>query len=395
MQKRGEQVGAGSAAILIIIIAAILVLYILFLPPEERAELLGEENETDSDDDETESGYNKTLLKEKIGRLDYLRFDYREHDIPSFRVYSEKEGTALKSVSSLYVSSNLGNKKFYNTTFQVDTKYTSNIVLSFNVKRSRGRLELYLNGREIFNGVLREGTPAPIELPEAFLDRQNTLAFKVSSPGVAFWRTNEYLLENVLITGDVLDVTHSRSRQFFYISDVEKLNLDAVKLKYYPNCDSREVGPMLIYLNGEEVFSGVADCGIYNSLFLDKKVIFEDRNELEFVATEGSYLMDRVSVRTELEEILYPVYYFEIEDELFIDDELDEDFNVTMFLRFVNDDEKRLEYNINGIRRHIRTDELKFDAKLDDYVISGTNSLELVPQTVVDIAELKVILDED
>ncbi|MBU0472035.1 MAG: hypothetical protein KKF65_05390, partial [Nanoarchaeota archaeon] len=219
MFKRGQQPAATSAGILIIIIAVILVMYILFLPPEERADLLGEENET-SGVGLTESGYNKTLLEENIGRLDYLSFDYREHDIPSFRIYSEKQGTVLKSLSSIYVTHNIGNKKSYNVSFQVDKKYSSNTFLSFNVKESRGRLEIYLNGREIFNGVLDDGSPLPIELPKDVLESKNNLMFKASNPGIVFWKNNEYLLENVLITADVLDVSNSVSRQFFYLSDV-------------------------------------------------------------------------------------------------------------------------------------------------------------------------------
>ncbi|MBC8500479.1 MAG: hypothetical protein H8D38_01825 [DPANN group archaeon] len=394
MLRRGQQPAASGAAVLVIIITAILILYILFLPPEDRAELLGEENKTE-DKYKTPSGFNETLLREHIGRLDYLKFDYREHDIPSFRIYSEKEGTAIKSINSLYVRKSLGEEKFFDLSFEIEERLTTNAMLAFNVKRSRGRLELYLNNAEIFNGVLSEGTPSPIELPKDFLNDKNVLSFKVSSPGIAFWRNNEYLLENVVITGDVLDVTHSRSRQFFYISEIENLNLESVKLKYYPNCDIRSVGPLLIYLNGEEVFSGVADCGIYNTLYVDKNSVFEDRNELEFVATEGSYFFDRVSVRTELKELLYPVYYFELDESLFDDDELNETFNVTLRLRFVNEDDKRLEYLINGRRKHIRTDELTYTARLDDYVLSETNSLEIIPRTVIDIAELLVTLDEE
>ncbi|MFH1589789.1 MAG: hypothetical protein ABIB43_04450 [archaeon] len=396
MHKRGQQASAGGAGILIIVIAAILVMYILFLPPDERAALLGE-NDTSSINGEeiTSSGHNKTLLKEHIGRLDYLKSDSKEHDIPAFRIYSQKEGTVLKTLGSLYVRNGLGNDKFYNMTFKIDESLTTDVKLSFSVKDSKGRLELYLNGHEIFNGYLSEGTPAPIDLGKELLEDVNVLSFKVSSPGLVFWRTNEYALENIMLTGAVLDISHSTSRQFFYVSKEEQLNLEEVKLKYYPTCSAKEVGPLMIYLNGEEVFSGVADCGIYNLLILDKNIIFEDKNELEFVATQGSYFLDRVSVNVDLEEPLYPVFYFELEEEFFTGDRLDDNYNVTMRLRFVNNEEKRLEYLINGYRKLIRTEELIYDRLLNDYVVEGTNSLELIPKTEADIVELKVFLDEE
>ncbi|MFH1770882.1 MAG: hypothetical protein ABH828_05000 [archaeon] len=396
MLKRGQQPGAGGAAVLVIIIAAVIVLYILFLPPEDRAELLGENSTTTSSGDETSSGINKTLLKEPIGRLDYLSFDYKEHDIPSFRIYSEKAGTSLKTIPSLYVKGSVGEMKDYNLSFDISKSLTSNVQISFNVKTAQGRLELYLNGHEIFNGAVSKGSPAPIALDSDYLEKENVLTFKVVKPSwFAFWRTNEYLLENVILSADILDISHSSSRQFFYVSEVEVLNLDEVKLKFYPTCASMEVGPLLINLNGEETFSGVADCGVYNTIILDKATIFEDRNELEFISTEGSYFIDRVSVKTELKDLKYPVYYFDIDEELFIDDELDENYNVTLTLRFVNDDEKRLEYLINGKRRYIRTDELKYSKIINDDVIEGTNSLELIAKSeAIDIAEMKVFLDE-
>lgn len=396
MHKRGQQAGAGGAAILVIIIAAVIVLYILFLPPEDRAELLGENDTNGGSENKTSSGINKTLLREKIGRLDYLRFDYREHDLPSFRIYSEKEGTSLKTVSSLYVKGSVGDQKEYNLSFDIVKSLTSNLKISFNVKTSEGRLELYLNGYEIFNGIINKGSPAPIALDKDYLEKENILTFKVASPSwFAFWRTNEYLLENVVLTADLLDLSHSSSRQFFYLSEVEVINLDEIKLKFYPTCASMEVGPLLINLNGEEAFSGVADCGVYNTIILDKAAIFEDRNELEFISTEGSYFLDRVSVKTELEDLMYPVYYFELDEELFVDDELDDDYNVTLTLRFVNEDEKRLEYLINGRKRFIRTDELKYHKIINDYVVEGTNSLELIAKSeAIDIAEMKVFLDE-
>lgn len=395
MRKRGAGGNSASgAAILIVIVAVIFLLYILMLPPEDRADLLGEDNRSNSEEI-TSSGFNKTLLKENIGRLDYLRSDYRERDLPSFRIYSQKEGTILKTLNSVYVKNAIGDKKYYNVTFDIAERLTSEVKLSFNVKRARGRLELYLNGVEIFNGELGKGSPSPIPLPSEALDSENTLVFKVSSPGFAFWSTNEYLLEDVMITGDVLDVSNSKSRQFFYLSDIEVLNLDEIRLKFYPDCDSRSVGPLIINLNGEEAFFGVADCGVYRTVTLDKNSIYEDKNELEFIATEGSYLIDRVSIRTELEELVYPVYYFDLDEDLFDGDDFDDSYNVTLRLRFVNHDDKRLEYLINGRRKQINTDEIEYTTLLNDYVLPEANSLELVPKSIVDISVLRVTLDEE
>ncbi|MBU1201667.1 MAG: hypothetical protein KJ583_06960 [Nanoarchaeota archaeon] len=396
MSKRGQGASAGGAAIFVILIAVLIVIYILFLPPQNRAELLGE-NDTNNGDNGV-NGLSKVLLQEHVGRLDYLKFDYREHNIPSFRIYASREGKTLKNVNSIFVKNGVGDKKFFNFTFDIDKKLTSNLQLTFNVEDSAGNLELYLNGQEIFSGFIDKGTPQPISLPSEFLSQRNVLSFQVSSPRFAIWRTNRYQLKNVVITGDVLDVSNSKNKQFFYLSDVEYNNLETIKLKFYPNCQVTTVGPMMIYLNGEILFSGVADCGVYKILPLDKNFVTNDRNELEFIVTEGSYLIDRVSVVVQLESLTYPVFYFELDEDkdYVLNDEFDKDnYNITMTLRFVNKDSKNLEYLINGRRKYIRTTDLKYTINLDDYVEVGTNSLELIPKSLVDIAELKVVVVED
>ena len=281
-------------------------------------------------------------------------------------------------------------------TFDMDPDLTENALLSFNVKSGRGRLMIYLNGVQVFDGELDEGTPFPITLPSDILQSHNLLEFKAPDTGFAFWKVNEYQLESVSVTGDVLDVTNSRSTQFFYISNTEKLNIDTVKLKFFPNCDNTLVGPLKIYLNGDDAFSGNADCGVYNTLTLDVNSIFQDKNELEFISTQGQYLIDRVSVRTDLKDIIYPVYYFEVNEDLFDSyDELDTNLDVVMQLRFVNDEEKRLDYYINGRRKSLNTDDFKYNVTLNDYIIPGTNSIELIPKSVVDISLLKIVIDEN
>ena len=116
---------------------------------------------------------------------------------------------------------------------------------------------------------------------------------------------------------------------------------------------------------------------------------------MEFVATKGSYFLDRVSIVSNLEGLINPVYYFDLEDKLFVDNDLNESFNISMEIRFVNDDYKKLEYNINGRTRSLQTNDLAYSFLLDNYVFSGINSLELIPKSIVDIALLKIVLNEE
>ena len=87
-KKRGQSSGAGAAG-LVAVIAGLIVLYILFLEPSEREELLDTDSDGNkiSDRDSEEAEIIKILLDEEPGRLDYLKDDEFEINIPSFNLY--------------------------------------------------------------------------------------------------------------------------------------------------------------------------------------------------------------------------------------------------------------------------------------------------------------------
>jgi len=397
MKKRGQS--AGGAAVLLILIAVVMILYLLFLPPDSRLDILGENSTYNHSINH--QNYDPLLLRESVGRLDYLKFDYRDHDLPSFRISADSVGTEFKNMKSIYIRRGVGGEKAYNLSFDITNRLTSNVVLSFNVKDSVGEIEISLNNNVIFSGKLESGTPETLEIPSDYLQDKNILSFSVSSPGLLFWRINRYELENIQLTGDVLDLSNSRARQFFYLSDAEYNNLDELKVKFDPGCTVGNVGTLKVYFNGAEAYSGKGDCGIYQSVHLDVSQAVSGKNELEFIVSDGSYLIDRLSVTTNLKDLVYPVYYFEVDPKIFFDDsadpkELKDRYNVTMTIRFVNDDQKKMEYSINGVRKYINTYDKVYETNLDDWILPDTNSLEIVPTSLINIAELRVVVtDED
>jgi hypothetical protein len=309
---------ASAAAIFVFLLAVLLVAYVLVLPPQDRAELLGEDigggtSGTGDSDDDTDS---KLLLDERVGRLDYLKFDERTHELPSFRIYTTVEATVLKTASSVYIKNSALGEESKQISFDIDKKYTDNLLLSFNVKESSGRLIVYLNGREIFNDKIVPSSPPPIVLPREYLMDQNTLRFETDSPGWLFWRVNEYTLTNLIIAADIEDVSKSFAQQRFHISNEEKDNLDRAVLWFYPDCQST-TGFLIIELNNREIFRAVPDCGVHSHVEVDPALLMSGENSFAFTTTEGSFLMDQIKLKTELEELLYPVYYFEIDDKYF------------------------------------------------------------------------------
>jgi hypothetical protein len=394
--KKGQPSGS-SAGALIIVVGAFIVLYILFLPPSARDALL-ERNGTGmydvngSDSVNGKSMY--TLLLENPGSMEYISQNYleTEHSIPAIQLFSTTEGEVLESIDSMYVKRNVFTKTNQEFKFDVsDLDNTKNILLSFNVAKYEGVLNIILNDKPVASKELEGNLPAPIELPKDYLiSGENTLIFELDAIGWQFWKTNEYLLENVKITGQVTDTSTQEVETVFTISATEKDNMKEASLKFYPSCLQTAVGKMEITLNNHLVFSGVPDCDIIKPLELSTHNLKADENRLKFRSEKGSYTVESIVVKTELEKPSYPVYYFQISDEEY-EDVVYSDTIIILKLRFVNDvDYKQAAIYVNGHLLHVDEHDIEWLHSLNPYIVKGNNAIELIPQSKLNIAELKV-----
>jgi len=315
---RKSQSASGAAGFLAIM-TILIILYILFLPPDIRDELLtgGKTTTNISGGSISDSGQN-ILLKQNIGKVTYINTNDKTYDIPTVRVYAPVSGQLLKSVPQIVLKNALFDKEkaLFTMDFSIDTKATENIKLSFNILEHYGPLSIKVNGKEIFNGELAESNPKPITLSD--LQEENTITFSVPNPGVVFWRSNKYALENIQITGDVKDFSNSYAVQYFTISEAEKENLESISLYFRPVCTASDVGPLSIELNKRILFNTVADCGTRSFAGLDINNVYPGNNELRFGVEKGSYLLDNIMVKLNLKEPSYKTYYFDLDDKYFI-----------------------------------------------------------------------------
>jgi len=388
IKKRGQ--GATNAATLVALIAALILLYILFLPPEERKELL-EGNETGEGEGEGEGG-NETLLKENVGRLDFLKRDEYEHDIPAFTLYKTTNSVEIERFNSINVRNSWFDKRTREASFSIsDLENTKNVFLTFTATKHKGILIMKLNGDVIFEsetGINIE----PISLPQSLLKNENKLEFSVSDVGWSFWRTNEYSLTNIKIIGDITDITRQESQNVFHVTSTEVYNAERSTLKFNPDCQPTQVGVLEITLNGYNVFSGVPDCGILNKVDFSPDLLSSGINKIIFKTDKGSYLIDQIKVTTKLKELIYPTYYFDLDREQ-IKDIQDDDRDLIMRFEFPDDKEDReAELLINGRKVFLETDERFFTKNLDSYAKEGTNYIKIIPKTTLEIVELKVTL---
>ncbi len=312
---------ASGSAILIIIITTMIVLYILFLPPQDRAALLS---------DGTSSGtvltgthpnvqkIHKLLLNENIGHIQGTQKDDYEHTIPSFRIGASNEGRILNEVDSIFVRASAFDFESKNISFILDRSATSNVKLSFNIgEEASGRLTILLNGKQLVEKSFEPKTSHFLSLPTDQLKRTNRLTFKTTSPGWQFWKVNEFQLKDIQIVGDVLDDSNAESTQVFILTEEEYDNMERATFRYFVDCTPNEVGKLSIEMNGDLIFNSLGDCGVTNTIELDPKNLYEGENEITFSTEKGIYLVDDITVRTYMEEDSFPIYYFNIPEKYF------------------------------------------------------------------------------
>ncbi len=385
LQARRAQTTGTGAAILVLLIAFLIVMYILFLPPQERQALLEEQIEG-----EVRIPAQDVLI-ESPGRLEYLKSGIVEHTLPSVNLFSTTQAAVIKSVPSLYTKTAWLDTQSSNTSFGVDgIANTENLLLSFNVKSHSGRLIIKLNNYEIFNGEISTINIDPIKLPKEILKEYNTLQFDVSGVGAAFWRTNEYQLENLKITAEITDATTQEAKTVFHVTSTEKNNVNRAFLRFIPECQQDKIGVLDIFLNNHNIFQAVPDCGIIRSLEIAPEYLINGENSLAFKTHKGVYIVDNLQVRSKLKEISYPAYYFEV-TETALTAIRSGQVPVVLTLEFSNDvDTKRADIFVNGHARSLFTHDNKFEIEITPLISRGNNVVELRPKSSMDVANLRV-----
>ncbi len=393
MRKTGQS--AAGAAVLLAIILGVLIAFIVFLPPAERAELLGEQNKTTATGKQMEKVPPVTsLLSVFPGRIDYLGQKEIEHPLPVVTIYTKTETKILVEKNVAYAKKGIFSEEQSIFKFRLpDLSNTNDVLLSFGVQSAEGRLKIKLNGEDIFNSEIESAKP--ISLPKNLLQEDNELLFAVSSPGIAFWATNEMQLENLKIVADVTNIDARSSRTTFLVSETEKRNLEKATLKFQPECIITEVGQLAVQLNGNEIYQTIPDCDLaIVPLEISPALLEAGENELVFKTERGTYIISHIVLLSKLKEIEFPTYYFKLSQEQY-EDVKKERKRVRLTLDFVDVTTAKfgdLVFNGDLIPFDTKENSLAIDLSAD--VKPGNNALKVKPQKTIEIRELRVELVE-
>ncbi|MFW6383476.1 MAG: hypothetical protein ACOCZQ_02430, partial [Nanoarchaeota archaeon] len=116
-------------------------------------------------------------------------------------------------------------------------------------------------------------------------------------------------------------------------------------------------------------------------------------NRVEFLGREGDFLITNAKVKTYMEEMTYPVYYFEAPEEIFTSEgKLKNEHDVYINFDFLDDGtQKSARVFINGQQFYMDTRDEEYERKINDYIEEGNNAIKVEPdRRVLDITKMSV-----
>lgn len=389
--KRGQASGAGAAT-LVLVLTILIILYIVFLTPSEQAQVLGNEPVPGLPGPGPGTP-GQILLSEHPGRLEYVASRELEHQIPTVNLYSTTAATELKAIRSLYVKHGWLDEVGTNFTFRIENlAQVDDVTLTFSRTEGQGRLMVWLNGALIFDDELTMYNVEPITLPKDLLRQENQVVFGVEGVGWKFWRTNEYRLQDIRVIADVTDISTTAAQAKFVVTESERDNMERAILRLYPDCVPGKVGILTILLNGHEVFSGVPDCGVVRAMEMSSAYFLAGENTISFHTAQGVYLIDQITLRTQLKQAVHPTYYFEVDDPTLA--RIASGANAVLYLDFVDDvTYKAAQVFVNGRAFSVTTRDNQWWTSISRHLQPGTNAVEIIPRSSLDVVNLEVVLE--
>ncbi len=390
--KKGQAVDGRSIASLILVIAILIILYVLFIPVEDRRALLNSGNES------TLLGSSSgkiELLSESPGLVSPSRGFGVVHQFPSVNIFVKNEPKVLPLAQSLRVKNSLFSKSFPRTSFETADSDLKKVVLAFSVNEPSGELRIFINNNQFYADEVRNSGVKVVEIPLNLIKEENVLSFEVSSPGLAFWKTNEYALADITLKEEFERIHAEESRQFTLTAE-EKKSLQSAELSYFQYCNLAlpdQTTALKVYVNDESVFSGLLRCiSTKQTLELDKSKMFVGVNTLRFLLEKGDFTFNELKVETQSKLVQNPTYLFSLSKAQF--DKVKAG-NSSLELQLLLEDEKvskRARILVNDGEIILNTDQNSLKRSLKDYIVEGTNFIKIVPGNSFTIVGLKVVL---
>jgi hypothetical protein len=388
--KKGDT-GSGAAA-LVLLIALVIIFYVLAVDPEVRQEILSD-TDTPGSPGTSPSLSSNALLDKQPGKVQPLGSNILTRGLSAIRIEAKKRSIEPLKGRSVFASNGLFTEEADSLLFSLDSPRSSYVDLTFNAKKREGRLVVTLNDNIIFNQKMKGPTPNPISLPKEYLKENNVLEFRVSGPGITFWKVNNYVLEDVKVAGNYIDESDLEgSRNFIVLGAEELLNTEKLTLEYTLTCLAQSAsGSLSVKINDQVISKTVPLCDdIVREEFLPEKLVTGD-NKLSFSADSGRYLIEPVRIKFHFKKSALQEYLFELKEDSYKKIK-DTDKTAELNLEFSTDAHKSLTVRVNGNSINIDETGRTFSQNIEGYLREGKNYVTLEPRSSdVTLLSLKVL----
>ncbi len=389
--KRGAGEGKAIAS-LIMVIALAIALYVILIPPEERQALL----EGDITDEIKDTVKSLELLSEAPGQLSPRQETGTVHSINAINLFIKTEPEIIRLADHLQVKRSLVTKS--SPTLRFDANNLNNLnkaSLYFTTQEPQGTLKLKINGEQFYSKELTGGVKV-IDIPTIYIQETNQIQLTASSPGLAFWRTNEFNLQDVGVRLEYERINAKETRTF-QIAQQELESLTEADLKYTMVCNAplqQNTANLRIILNDLEIIDSQIRCVSTEQIIeLEKNHLRQGQNEVTFIIDDGEFAFNQLKLETKSDEITHPTYFFTVSSkEMQRIEELNKEAILEIFLED-NNKAKNARLNINDETIFMTTQESKFTYDITDLLDTGTNFIRIQPTTTFTMVGLKLTIE--
>jgi hypothetical protein len=369
----------GTVSGLVILIGVLIVIYVLLIPPCDKCDLL------DSDCPnycEVELEDN-VLLSVSPGEIYYS--DVVVHNLNSVNLFIKYEPFVSELASSLEISKSWFGSLDQEFSFNLENlENLDSAHLSFLIMESAGDLYIYLNDKQVFAGKGNPGELKNVDLPSSYLLEDNILKMYVNPPGILFWVKNKYLLKDFKLNEESVRI-HSSEERTFLINSEEKSYIKDSVLEYSVYCTELidDIANLKIYLNEVQLSSEFVFCTSEDkSIEVGLDIILEGTNNMLFLVDDGNFLISDIKLKNTLEKEIFPNYSFEIDSTF--------GKNFIMLISFDSTGLNNLDVKINNELLNIETTNSYFEQDITNFIKSGKNYIELIPNSEIDINKLEI-----
>ncbi|MFC1698121.1 hypothetical protein ACFL1H_07300 [Nanoarchaeota archaeon] len=345
LAKKGQD--TANAAVLLALVTIFIIIYILALPTDIRDDLLNETVTSPFDYFIGDGGTQPEPIYVNIGSETSIIETQGEEFVRLYKGKREKDYEFsylhlravdepidfFSKIDSIYLKSSLFDRKQGIINFELaNPEYASGLFLTFDVKERycSGRLIVNLNGNEILNTALSEIDSSGqsycindkvIDLDPKLLRENNRLSFSVSGVGAAFWKKNEYIIEEVMMKGYMTNLDGQSGEMTFYVyeDDVPPEQIKEITLSYtIGECDESSVLPLEVIYNDNIISSKIPDCGGGDKHIIEPELLTLGRNVLKFRTTKGNYFIGGpIRLTVYFKKAKDYTYKFTLDEEIF------------------------------------------------------------------------------